>query len=163
MLCARDPWSSPLSPAGVVDRHEIIYPISLAVAWRFGASPGTVQHFRGRRGRVRIVVCFVCSPQHGGGTMPATIGRRELIAAFGCAAAWPLAAGAQQGERMRRVGVLVAAAAGDPEYQARNVAFLQSLQQLGWAEGRNVRIDTRWATTNSDDVRRHAAELAAPA
>src|SRR6201982_748301 len=88
--------------------------------------------------------------------------RREFISLLGgAAAAWPLAARAQQGERMRRVGVLVAAAADDPEYQARNVAFLQSLQQLGWADGRNVRIDTRWATTNSDDVRRHAAELAA--
>ena len=88
--------------------------------------------------------------------------RRDFITLLGgAAAAWPLAARAQQSERMRRVGVLVAAAAGDPEYQARNVAFLQSLQQLGWADGRNVRIDTRWATTNSDDVRRHAAELAA--
>src|SRR5262245_50156261 len=85
--------------------------------------------------------------------------RREFITLLGgAAAAWPLAARAQQGERMRRVGVLVAAAADDPEYQARNVAFLQSLQQLGWADGRNVRIDTRWATTNSDDVRRHAAD-----
>ena len=92
--------------------------------------------------------------------------RREFITLLGGAAAmpsvlWPLAARAQEGERMRRVGVLVAAAADDPEYQARNVAFLQSLQQLGWADGRNARIDTRWATTNSDDVRRHAAELAA--
>ena len=89
------------------------------------------------------------------------IRRREFITLLGGAAVtWPLVARAQQGE-MRRVGVLVAAAAGDPEYQARNVAFLQSLQQLGWADGRNVRIDTRWATTNSDDVRKHAAELAA--
>ena len=87
--------------------------------------------------------------------------RREFITLLGgAAAAWPLAARAQQPQRMRRVGVLVAAAADDPEYQARNVAFLQNLQQLGWADGRNVRIDTRWATTNSDDVRRHAAELA---
>jgi putative tryptophan/tyrosine transport system substrate-binding protein len=88
--------------------------------------------------------------------------RREFISLLGGAAAWPIAARAQQGERMRRVGVLVAAAADDPEYQARNVAFLQSLQQLGWADGRNVRIGTRWATSNSDDVRRHAAELPAP-
>src|SRR6266480_3044030 len=87
--------------------------------------------------------------------------RRQFVTLLGGAAAWPLAARAQQGERMRRVGVLVAAAADDPEYQARNVAFLQSLQQLGSADGSNVRIDTRWATTNSDDVRRHAAELAA--
>ena len=87
--------------------------------------------------------------------------RRDFITLLGGAGAWPIAARAQQGQRMRRVGVLVAAAADDPEYQARNAAFLQSLQQLGWADGRNVRIDTRWATTNSDDVRKHAAELAA--
>src|SRR5947207_11916535 len=88
--------------------------------------------------------------------------RRDVITLLGGGAAtWPLAARGKQGGRRRRVGVLVAAAADDPEYQARNVAFLQSLQQLGWADGRNVRIDTRWATTNSDDVRRHAAELAA--
>ena len=62
---------------------------------------------------------------------------------------------------MRRIGVLMAAAADDPEFQARIVAFLQGLQQLGWADGRNVRIDTRWATTDADDIRRHAAELAA--
>ena len=54
-----------------------------------------------------------------------------------------------------------AAAADDPEFQARLAAFLQGLQQLGWTDGRNVRIDTRWATTNADDIRRHAAELAA--
>ena len=62
---------------------------------------------------------------------------------------------------MRRIGVLMASAADDPELQARIAAFLQGLQQLGWTDGRNVRIDTRWATTNADDIRRHAAELAA--
>jgi putative ABC transport system substrate-binding protein len=62
---------------------------------------------------------------------------------------------------MRRIGVLMAPAADDAESQARIAAHLQGLQQLGWADGRNVRIDTRWATTNSDDIRRHAAELAA--
>ena len=75
--------------------------------------------------------------------------------------AWPLAARAQQGERMRRVGVLMASTADDPESQARIAAFVQALQQLGWTDGRNVRIDTRWATSNADDIRRHAAELAA--
>ena len=80
---------------------------------------------------------------------------------LGGAAAWPLAARAQQAERMRRIGVLMAAAADDPEYQARMAAFQQGLAQLGWTDGRNVRIDTRWATTNADDIRRHAAELAA--
>jgi putative tryptophan/tyrosine transport system substrate-binding protein len=62
---------------------------------------------------------------------------------------------------MRRIGVLFGSARDDPEHQARFVAFLQGLQQLGWVDGRNVRIDTRWATTNPDDIRRHAVELAA--
>ena len=88
--------------------------------------------------------------------------RREFITLLGgAAAAWPLAARAQQAERVRRIGVLMASAADDPEFQARIAAFLQGLQQLGWTDGRNVRIDTRWATTNPDDIRRHAAELAA--
>jgi putative tryptophan/tyrosine transport system substrate-binding protein len=88
--------------------------------------------------------------------------RRELIVLLGGAAvAWPLAARAQQGERMRRIGVLLPAAADDPEWQARVGAFLQALALLGWTIGRNVRIDTRWATTNDGEIRRHAAELAA--
>ena len=62
---------------------------------------------------------------------------------------------------MRLIGVLMAAAADDPEYQARIVAFQQALALLGWTDGRNARIDTRWATTSADDIRRHAAELAA--
>jgi putative ABC transport system substrate-binding protein len=62
---------------------------------------------------------------------------------------------------VRRIGVLVASAADDSENQARMAAFLQGLVQLGWIDGRNVRIDIRWATTNADDLRRHAAELAA--
>jgi putative ABC transport system substrate-binding protein len=86
--------------------------------------------------------------------------RREFIVVLGgAAAAWPLATRAQQAERVRRVGVLMAAAADDPEYQARIVAFLQRLQQLGWADSRNVRVDTRWAT-DPGDLGRHAAELA---
>ena len=88
--------------------------------------------------------------------------RRELIITLaGGAAAWPFAAPAQQGERMRHIGVLVASAANDSEFRARMAAFLQGLAQLGWTDGRNVRIDTRWATTSADDLRRHAAELAA--
>ena len=88
--------------------------------------------------------------------------RREFISLLGgVAAAWPLAARAQQGERMRRIGVLLPAAADDPEWQARVGAFLQALALLGWTIGRNVRIDTRWATTNDGEIRRHAAELAA--
>ena len=92
--------------------------------------------------------------------------RREFILAIGGAAAapsflWPLAARAQQDEGMRRIGVLMASAADDSENQARMAAFLRGLAQLGWTDGRNVRIYTRWATTNADDLRRHAAELAA--
>jgi putative ABC transport system substrate-binding protein len=85
--------------------------------------------------------------------------RREFITLLGGAAAMPFAVSAQ--ERMRRIGVLMASTADDPDFQARIMAFLQGLQQLGWADGRNVRIDTRWATTKPDDIRRHAAELAA--
>src|SRR5215831_14155932 len=87
--------------------------------------------------------------------------RRDFITLLGGAAAWPLATRAQQGERMRRIGVLMAATADDPEYQPRMKAFQQGLTLLGWTEGRNVRVDTRWAGTNADDVRKHAVELAA--
>jgi ABC-type uncharacterized transport system substrate-binding protein len=88
--------------------------------------------------------------------------RREFITLLGGAAvAWPLAARAQQGERMRRVGVLLPATADDAEFQARMGAFHQGLALLGWTIGHNVRIDTRWATTNAAEIRRHAAELAA--
>jgi putative tryptophan/tyrosine transport system substrate-binding protein len=88
--------------------------------------------------------------------------RRAFIRLLGGAAvAWPLAAQTQQAERMRRIGVLMASAADDSENQARMAAFLQGLAQLGWTDGRNVRIETRWATTNADGLRRHAAELAA--
>ena len=88
--------------------------------------------------------------------------RREFITMLGSGAvAWPLAARAQQAERMRRIGVLLPAVADDPEWQARVGAFLQALALLGWTIGRNVRIDIRWATTNAGEIRRHAAELAA--
>jgi putative ABC transport system substrate-binding protein len=88
--------------------------------------------------------------------------RRQLITLLGGAAAvWPLAARAQQGERMRRIGLLLPATTDDVEFQARVGAFLQALALLGWAIGRNLRIDTRWATNNPDDIRRHAAELVA--
>jgi putative tryptophan/tyrosine transport system substrate-binding protein len=88
--------------------------------------------------------------------------RREFITLLGgAAAAWPLAAHAQEPERVRRIGVLLATAADDAEAQTRVGAFLQALALLGWTDGRNVRIDTRWATTNPSEVRRHATELAA--
>jgi ABC-type uncharacterized transport system substrate-binding protein len=88
--------------------------------------------------------------------------RREFISLLGgAAAAWPLAARAQQGERMRRIGVLMPLAADDPEAQTRVAAFAQGLQQLGWTIGRNVRVDTRWAVGDSERIRRYAAELVA--
>jgi len=87
--------------------------------------------------------------------------RRDFITLIGgTAVAWPLAARAQQGERMRRIGVLVAVA-DDPEGQARIAAFLQGLQQLGWADGRNLQIDTRWGAGDADRFRKYAAELVA--
>jgi putative ABC transport system substrate-binding protein len=86
--------------------------------------------------------------------------RREFITFIGgAAAAWPLAARAQQPERVRRIGVLMYLPADDAEGQARLAAFTQALTQLGWSDGHNLRIDTRYAT--ADDIRRHAAELAA--
>src|SRR6516162_3086595 len=87
--------------------------------------------------------------------------RREFIAGLGSAAAWPVVARAQQGDRVRRIGVLLPSAADDAEFQARLRAFLQALALSGWTIGRNVRIDTRWAGANAADIRRHAAELAA--
>jgi ABC-type uncharacterized transport system substrate-binding protein len=87
--------------------------------------------------------------------------RRRRLLLGSATVAWPLAARAQQAERMRRIGVLLPGAADDAEFQARMGAFLQALALLGWTIGRNVRIDTRWATTNAADIRRHAAELAA--
>jgi ABC-type uncharacterized transport system substrate-binding protein len=88
--------------------------------------------------------------------------RREFITLLGGAAvAWPLAARAQQRERMRRIGVLMALAADDPEGQARLTAFVQGLQELGWTDGRNVQIDYRWPAGDAERIRRYAAELAA--
>jgi ABC-type uncharacterized transport system substrate-binding protein len=88
--------------------------------------------------------------------------RREFITLLGgAAAAWPLTARAQQGERVRRIGIILPAAADDPAWQAWVGAFLQALGELGWTIGRNVRIDTRWAGANAAEIRRHAAELAA--
>jgi ABC-type uncharacterized transport system substrate-binding protein len=87
--------------------------------------------------------------------------RRHFITLIGGAAAWPLAARAQQGERVRRIGVLMNRAGDDREGQARLVAFQQALQQLGWSEGRNMRMETRWGENDIDRARRYAAELVA--
>src|SRR5690348_2804917 len=98
----------------------------------------------------------------GPGEMPSLLKRREFITLLGGAAAtWPSAARAQQSERMRRIGVLMNRAADNPEGQARIAAFQQGLQQLGWSDGRNVRIDIRWGEDDADRERKYAAELVA--
>jgi putative ABC transport system substrate-binding protein len=89
------------------------------------------------------------------------IGRRYCITLLGGAAAWPLAAGAQQGARMRRIGVFTPGVADDPEYEVRIAAFLQGLGELGWIVGRNVRIDYRWGAGDVERYRVIAAELIA--
>jgi ABC-type uncharacterized transport system substrate-binding protein len=88
--------------------------------------------------------------------------RREFIRIIaGSAAVLPLATFAQQPERMRRIGVLMPGAADDAEYQTRMAAFVQELQRLGWSDGRNVRIDSRWAAGDANLIRKYAAELIA--
>ena len=88
--------------------------------------------------------------------------RRNFITLLaGAAAAWPLRARAQQGEHVRRIGVLNPASANDPVWQARIGAFQQELALLGWSIGRNVRIDIRWATTDAVEIRKQATELVA--
>src|SRR5262245_61642124 len=81
------------------------------------------------------------------------MGRREFVALLGgVAASWPLEVRSQQRERMRLIGVLLPGTADDVQYQARVGAFLQGMQEAGWVIGRNLRIDTRWATTNAADI-----------
>jgi putative tryptophan/tyrosine transport system substrate-binding protein len=87
--------------------------------------------------------------------------RREFITLLAGAAMSPLAARAQQGGRMRRIGVLMAISEDDPESHARLAAFAQGLQQLGWTIGQNIRIDYRWAGSNPDELREYAAQLVA--
>ena len=87
--------------------------------------------------------------------------RRQFIAGLGSVAAWPVAARAQQRQPMRRVGILMHLAAEDPESVRSIVAFGQGLEQLGWSEGRNVRMDIRWAAGDADRYRKYAAELVA--
>jgi putative ABC transport system substrate-binding protein len=88
--------------------------------------------------------------------------RREFITLLGGGVAtWPLVARAQQGERMRRIGMLVGGGEDDPDMRGRVGTLLETLAQLGWTDGRNVRIDTRWSAGNVDNIRKHAAELVA--
>jgi putative tryptophan/tyrosine transport system substrate-binding protein len=90
--------------------------------------------------------------------------RREFMALLGGAgAAWPLAARAQQTERMRRIGVLMGVGESDPEGQGRIAAFRESLSELGWIDGRNVRVEYRWAAGDLDRIRANAAEMIASA
>src|SRR5262252_7781956 len=96
------------------------------------------------------------------GRMTVTIGRRELLAALsGAAATWPLAARAQQPGTARRIGVLIQVAEGDPQARIEVATFVRGLQELGWSEGRNLRIDTRWGGGDADRIRKYAAELVA--
>jgi putative ABC transport system substrate-binding protein len=88
------------------------------------------------------------------------LGRREFVTLLGGSAAWPLAARAQQPDRMQRIGVLMGFAESDPEVQAFVAAFRVGLEKLGWAEGRNIRIDTRWAAA-AESMQRFAKELVA--
>ena len=90
-----------------------------------------------------------------------TIARRRLLAALAGAAACPLAARAQQADRMRRIGVLMGYVESDREGQANFAAFQGGLQKLGWMKGRNIRIDARWASADADLVQRFAKELVA--
>jgi len=90
--------------------------------------------------------------------------RREFMTLIGGAAAtWPLAVSGQQSERMRRIGVLMPIAADDPEALLRIAAFTQGLREFGWIEGRNVRVDYRWAGANGEKARQNALELTASA
>ena len=91
--------------------------------------------------------------------MTATIARREFVAALGGAAVWPLAAHAQQGDRVRRIGVLMSGDENDPLAKSVVSAFIQALADLGWADGRNVRIDLRWPGDDINRTRALAQEL----
>ena len=87
--------------------------------------------------------------------------RREFIGLVGGATAWPMAARAQQPERMRRIGALMTLAANDKRGQTFVAAFVERLQQLGWADGRNAKIDTRWGAGDVDLIRKYAGQLVA--
>jgi putative tryptophan/tyrosine transport system substrate-binding protein len=109
----------------------------------------------------RGIVPFDKQPSHREGYVPVAIGRRELIAALGSAAAWPLAARGQQPRQVRRIGILMPYPKSDAESQSYVRAFRQELAGLGWSEGGNVQFDERWSTGNMDLVRADAANLVA--
>src|SRR6516164_9270605 len=114
-------------------------------------------------GRTHDCKRLLCGTLHfllPGGGHPHMKRRAFITLLGGAAAAWPLAARAQ-GERMRRIGLLMNGAADDPEAQARLTAFVQGLQQLGWTDGHNVRIDYRWGRGDTDRFGKYAAELVA--
>ena len=85
--------------------------------------------------------------------------RREIIAGLGSAVAWPVVARAQQGERVRRIGVLIPYDENDPIMKPRVSAFAQALADLGWTDGRNVRMDLRWGADDTNQIRARAQEL----
>jgi putative ABC transport system substrate-binding protein len=87
--------------------------------------------------------------------------RRDVIPLIGSVVVWPLAVRAQQPERLRRIGMLMNFAADDPESQRRMTAFVQGLQELGWTDGRNVRVEARWGAGDAERIHRYAAELVA--
>jgi putative tryptophan/tyrosine transport system substrate-binding protein len=91
----------------------------------------------------------------------AQLKRREFITLLGAAVAWPLAARAQQADRVPRIGVMFGGVENDPEFLTRIAAFRQELQRLGWTDGGNVRIDIRWGTGDTQVVRKMAADLVA--
>jgi putative ABC transport system substrate-binding protein len=85
--------------------------------------------------------------------------RREFIAGLGSAAAWPMVAGAQQGDRVRRIGVLMSGDENDLAWKPRLTAFTQALADLGWTDGRNVRMDLRWGGDDANRIRALAQDL----
>jgi putative ABC transport system substrate-binding protein len=108
---------------------------------------------------IGVAVARCCAMVRGGLAGPLHMRRRDFIGIFGSAAAWPLAARAQQGERMRRIGVLMPYAESDTEAQAGVEAFREAIRKLGWTSGANVQIDERWGAGESDRIRTQAREL----
>src|SRR5262245_43209869 len=130
----------------------------ITTCWRTAALSAASSRFTPWRG----IVPFTHLAREG--RMTVTIGRRELLAALGgTAAAWPLAARAQQPERKRRVVFLHSSAENDPEVQARIAAFRQGLETLGWVENRNVQIEHRFSDGDFAQIQPHTAELVSSA